>query len=130
MKLSLLLSILVPLASADVGTAGSWSEPFLPTRCNGNSRDQFPSNGYFVSLGEGLWDNGASCGRQYLVRCLSSSPRACKTGTIQVEVVDFSNNPIGKTSADATMHLSSLAWAALVDTSRGASKINIEYTQV
>ncbi|KAK1709181.1 uncharacterized protein CLUP02_04202 [Colletotrichum lupini] len=130
MRFSLLLSILAPLASADVGTAGSWSVPYLPTRCNGNSRDQFPPKDLFVSVGDGLWDNGAACGRQYLVRCISSLPRACKSGTIQVKVVDFSNNPVGKKSADATMHLSTKAWAEIVDTSKGANKVNIEFQQV
>lgn len=130
MRLSLLLSILTPLASADIATAGFWSTPYIPTKCNGNSPDQFPPGNLFVSVGDGLWDNGAACGRRYLVRCLSSVPRACKSKTIQVKVVDHSNNPVGKKSATATMHLSTSAWAEIVDTSKGASKINIEYTQV
>ncbi|KAJ1415909.1 RlpA-like domain superfamily [Sesbania bispinosa] len=34
----------------------------------------------FVAVNEGLWDNGAACGRRYRVRCISGNNRPCKGG--------------------------------------------------
>ncbi|RVX11105.1 hypothetical protein CK203_013325 [Vitis vinifera] len=56
----------------DVGTAAQYNPPYLPTICYGNDASEFPSSNLFAAAGDGIWDNGASCGRQYLVRCISA----------------------------------------------------------
>lgn len=100
--------------------------PFLlaATRCNGNRGDQFPAGNLFVAVSEGLWDNGAACGRRYRLRCLSGSGRRpCKGGTIDVRVVDYCR----KRPCPSTIALSSDAFSEI---SRSPNaKINIEYIQ-
>ncbi|KAH0989634.1 hypothetical protein GBA52_001117 [Prunus armeniaca] len=70
--LFLFLSALFRSSQADVGSAAHYSPPYLPTACRGSDPSQFPSSNLFGSAGEGIWDNGAACGRQYLVRCISA----------------------------------------------------------
>lgn len=93
------------------------------TKCQGYSREQFPGDGLFVAASDGIWDNGAACGRKYRLRCLSGLRRPCKEDTITVEVVDVCrNNP-----CPATMVLSNKAFDAI---SRiPSAKINVEYAQ-
>ncbi|KAF5017701.1 hypothetical protein F66182_10357 [Fusarium sp. NRRL 66182] len=132
MKL-LVFGILASLASADVGTAGFYSDPYLSTACTGDDSSGFPTDNLFIAAGDGIWDNGASCGRQYLVRCISTRlPNACKQSTIQVKVVDrWDNRRTGrKSSPRATMLLSNTAWDAIVDRSKRYNEVNIEFQQV
>ncbi|KAJ4789257.1 Plant natriuretic peptide A [Rhynchospora pubera] len=113
------------LVQGDIATAAFYGPPYLPTQCNGNSQDQFPPNNLFASVSDALWDNGASCGRKYIVRCLSGTgDKPCKQGNIVVQVVDkCPQNP-----CRATLLLSRDAFNAL---SRSpTSKLNIEYAQV
>ncbi|XP_044480737.1 EG45-like domain containing protein [Mangifera indica] len=121
--LSLLSNLEGSLVLGDIGTASSYNPPYLPTRCNGNSQDQFPPGNLFVAVSEGLWDNGAACGRRYRLRCLSGIDKPCKSGSIEVKVVDF----CPKSPCPATILLSNDAFAAV---SRSAGKINIEYAQI
>lgn len=93
------------------------------TRCYGNRQDQFPPSKLFVAVSEGLWDNGAACGRRYRLRCLSGANRPCKQQTIEVKVVDFCS----KTPCPSTIQLSTDAFAAISNYNR--RKINVEYTQ-
>ncbi|PIN21608.1 hypothetical protein CDL12_05687 [Handroanthus impetiginosus] len=65
------------LVLGDIGTATSYDPPYMPTKCNGNRQDQFPAGNLFVKVSEGLWDNGAACGRRYRLRCLSGRNRPC-----------------------------------------------------
>ncbi|XP_065851070.1 uncharacterized protein [Euphorbia lathyris] len=58
---------------ADIGPAAYYIPPYLPSACFGNDMSQFPTDNMFAAAGEGIWDNGASCGRSYLVRCISAS---------------------------------------------------------
>ncbi|MBA0777419.1 hypothetical protein Gotri_005439, partial [Gossypium trilobum] len=62
---------------------------YVTTACFGEDQTQFPSSNLFAAAGDGIWDNGASCGRQYLVRCISASqPGTCVPDqTIQVKIV-------------------------------------------
>ncbi|KAL2518004.1 EG45-like domain containing protein 2 [Abeliophyllum distichum] len=113
----------ISLVQGDIGTATSYDPPYTPTKCQGNRQDQFPPGNLFVSVNEGLWDNGASCGRRYRLRCLSGNNRPCKEGTIDVRVVDFCS----KRPCPSTMLLSNDAFSA-VSHSHNA-KINIEYIQ-
>ncbi|KAJ1691272.1 hypothetical protein LUZ63_015427 [Rhynchospora breviuscula] len=113
------------LVQGDIATAAFYGPPYIPTQCNGNSQDQFPPNNLFASVSDALWDNGAACGRKYIVRCLSGTgDKPCKQGNIVVQVVDkCPQNP-----CRATLLLSRDAFNAL---SRSpTSKLNIEYAQV
>ena len=126
MIMAIVLSLLIgesSLVLGDIGTATSYHPPYLPTKCNGNRQDQFPPGNLFVAVGEGLWDNGAACGRRYRLRCLSGSNKPCKDDTIDVKVVDF----CPKSPCPSTILLSSDAFAAI---SRSDAKINIEYVQI
>ncbi|KAJ6743676.1 EG45-LIKE DOMAIN CONTAINING PROTEIN [Salix viminalis] len=102
----------------DIGTATSYEPPYLPTKCNGNREDQFPPGNLFVSVSEGLWDNGAACGRRYRLRCLSGNNKPCKDGTVDVRVVDLCR----KSPCPSTILLSSDAFSAV--SSSPTSKIN------
>ncbi|KAJ9692635.1 hypothetical protein PVL29_011622 [Vitis rotundifolia] len=111
------------LVHGDIGTAKSYNPPYTPTRCNGNRQDQFPPGNLFVSVSEGLWDNGAACGRRYRLRCLSGAKKPCKDGTVDVKVVDFcSVRP-----CPSTLLLSNDAFAAISHSP--SMKINVEYIQ-
>ncbi|KAI5683366.1 hypothetical protein M9H77_04594 [Catharanthus roseus] len=117
---------------ADVGTAARYSPPYSPTACYGSEPTQFPSSNLFAAAGEGVWDNGASCGRQYLVRCISSRlPGTCVPAgkTIQIIIVDYSRLAISPPSAPAkTIVLSDSAFAAIANST--ADSINIDFQQV
>ncbi|GLT97648.1 hypothetical protein SLE2022_152030 [Rubroshorea leprosula] len=120
-----------PLSLADVGTAARYTPPYIPTACYGNDQSQLPSSNLFGAAGEGIWDNGAACGRQYLVRCISASvPRFCNPGqTIQIKIVDRAQSLVSKPSRDgASMVLSSTAYGLIADAS--AISVNIEFQQV
>ncbi|CAL9195444.1 unnamed protein product [Musa hybrid cultivar] len=110
--------------SGDVGTATSYSPPYLPTKCPGYTQDQLPGNGHFVAAGSGIWDNGAACGRRYLLRCLSGLRRPCKDGSIVVEVVDFCRH----IPCPSTLVLSTRAFDAVSKIPN--TKINVEYAQI
>ncbi|XP_050378837.1 EG45-like domain containing protein [Argentina anserina] len=133
--LSLFIVLFFPrlfqISNGDVGTAAHYPPPYLPTDCYGSDSSQFPSSNLFAAAGDGIWDNGASCGRQYLVRCIS----AAQTGTcipdktIQIRIVDYAAGVATKPSAaGTTMVLSQTAFAAIAKST--ASSINIEFQQV
>lgn len=93
------------------------------TACGGNRRDQFPPGNLFVAVNEGLWDNGAACGRRYKVRCVSGNNKPCKGGSIEVKVVDSCS----KSPCPDTLLMSTRAFSAI---SRFPNaNINIEYIQ-
>lgn len=100
----------------------------IATACYGSDESQFPPNNLFAAAGDAIWDNDASCGRQYLVRCLSSAtPGACMDGTVQVTIVDYAPSLVSAPSAvGATMVLSETAYGMI---SQSANEINIEFTQ-
>lgn len=100
------------------------------TACNGNDAGQFPKNNLFATAGEGIWDNGASCGRQYRVRCLSAVvPRTCNLGElILVKIVDRAQTSVSKPlTARTTMVLSTTAFGTIANSS--AASINIEFQE-
>ncbi|KAL0323909.1 UNVERIFIED_CONTAM: EG45-like domain containing protein [Sesamum calycinum] len=88
--LLLLLGPELRFSLADIGTASQYTPPYIPTACYGSDMSQFPTSSLFAAAGEGIWDNGAACGRQYLVKCISAAvPKTCVEGqTIQVKIVD------------------------------------------
>ncbi|PSS11150.1 EG45-like domain containing protein [Actinidia chinensis var. chinensis] len=121
-----ILSLLCKLSMVlgDIGTATSYDPPYTPTKCDGNKPDQFPPGNLFVAVSEGLWDNGAACGRRYRLRCLSGHNRPCKEGTVDVKVVDFCS----KRPCPSTIALSNDAFSAISRSPR--ARINIEYIQI
>ncbi|KAI7993244.1 EG45-like domain containing protein [Camellia lanceoleosa] len=131
--LSLLLLFFVRLSHlslADVGTTASYAPPYIPTACSGNDGSQFPSSNLFAAAGEGIWDNGAACGRQYLVRCISAAaPKSYNPSqTIQVKIVDRAQTSASRPSrGGATMVLSTTAFGAIANGS--PPSINIEFQQ-
>lgn len=100
------------------------------TACYGDDQNQFPSSNLFAAAGDGIWDNGASCGRQYLVRCISASRLGtCVTDqTIQVKIVDYAPTAKSQPSAQSTtLVLSETAFAGI--TNIPVDSINIEFQQ-
>ncbi|KAM7276629.1 hypothetical protein ACFE04_018495 [Oxalis oulophora] len=123
-----LLSLLFFVSNGDVGTVARYSPPYLPTACYGSSVTEFPTTNLFGAAGEGIWDNGAACGRQYIVRCISASvPGTCVEGnTIQIKIVDSAQTSTSRPSKDgATIVLSTTAFEAIANVS--AISINVEY---
>ncbi|KAG8375780.1 hypothetical protein BUALT_Bualt10G0135900 [Buddleja alternifolia] len=113
----------ITLVFGDIGTASSYGPPYTPTKCGGNRQDQFPSGNLFAAVSEGLWDNGAACGRRYRLRCLSGSNKPCKGGAVDVRVVDFCR----RRPCPSTILMSNDAFATLSRSPH--AKINIEYIQ-
>ncbi|XP_033514044.1 putative EG45-like domain containing protein 1 isoform X2 [Nicotiana tomentosiformis] len=112
-------------------TEPSSLHPNSTSACFGSDSTQFPSSNFFAAAGEGIWDDGAACGRQYLVSCISSiSPRACKSGeTIQIKIVDRAQTVASKpTRQGTTIVLSNAAFAAIADSN--APSLNIDFRQV
>ncbi|KAE8658265.1 MYB transcription factor MYB82 [Hibiscus syriacus] len=77
---------------------------YVTTTCFGDDRTEFPSSNLFAAAGDGIWDNEASCGRQYRARCISASqPGICVTDqTIQVKIVDYALTALSPSSAQST----------------------------
>ncbi|KAF3952377.1 hypothetical protein CMV_022059 [Castanea mollissima] len=133
------LIFLVPLffnfhtSYGDVGTAALYSPPYLPTACYGSDASQFPSSKFFAAAGHGIWDEGAACGRQYSVRCISdSTPDACNQNqTIQITIVDHIGQEASVPSAyNTTVFLSATAFRTIANSSTTSSPyINIEFQQ-
>ncbi|KAJ0090148.1 hypothetical protein Patl1_12785 [Pistacia atlantica] len=124
-----LSALLLHLSNGDIGTGSRYGPPYRPTACFGNDGSQFPTNNQFAAVGEQLWDNGAICGKIYLVRCLSgSTPKPCIPGkTIEVKVVDRAQTSVSRPTAPATFVLSNEAFAAIANPS--AKSLNIEYSR-
>ncbi|KAI3844841.1 hypothetical protein MKX03_004562 [Papaver bracteatum] len=120
------------ISNGDVGTAARYGSPYIPSACFGNDQAQFPTSNLFGSAGEGIWDNGASCGREYLVRCISSSKQqACISGvTIQIKIVDRENTSVSRPSSlGTTIVLSEPAFSMIADAS-ASTDINIDFQLV
>ncbi|KAF7847555.1 hypothetical protein BT93_L2844 [Corymbia citriodora subsp. variegata] len=127
---------IVSVARGDVGTASHYSPPYQPTECYGGDPSQFPSSNLFAAAGDGVWDNGAACGRQYLVRCISASQSGTciPERTIQIKIVDYALSSSSAAAASkqsvtgATLVLSQTAFGAIANSSMAS--INIEFQQV
>ncbi|KAK4782796.1 hypothetical protein SAY86_007170 [Trapa natans] len=128
LQLIIILVALTPLSYCDVGTAVQYGPPYTPTACYGSDPTQFPSSNLFGAAGEGIWDNGAACGRQYLVRCISAAVAgACVPNQIiQVRIVDRATITTSM-KANATIVLSTTAFSSIANASPGY--VNIEFQQ-
>ncbi|KAL9399380.1 hypothetical protein Peur_008341 [Populus x canadensis] len=130
----LMMSSLLQTSQGDVGTAAQYSPPYLPTACYNDSASQFPSNNMFAAAGDGIWDNGAACGRQYLVRCISAAvaDSCIADQVIQVKIVDYAlaltKNP--PSASGTTIVLSETAFGAIANNSAAPTSINLEFQQV
>ena len=122
--LSSLFLMQVITINGDVGTATAYGPPYIPTMCDGSSQSQFPPSNMFAAVSEGLWDNGAACGRMYEMRCLSGNNRPCKEGTIIVVVVDQCT----RDPCPASILLSNEAFSAISHIA--GTRINIEFMQI
>ena len=114
----------------DVGTAAQYSSPYLPTACYGSDESNFPSGNFFAAAGDEIWDNGAACGRQYFVGCISdSTPDACNQNqTILITIVDYMGQPpFAQSTYNTTMVLSNTAFRTIANSSTASSYINIEF---
>ncbi|THG12846.1 hypothetical protein TEA_018640 [Camellia sinensis var. sinensis] len=146
LSLFILVELCLP-SHGDVGTAAQYDPPYIPdkidlvtdfrsgfraaTACYGSDPSQFPSSNLFAAVGDGIWDNGASCGRQYLVRCISATaPETCVVDqTVQIRVVDYVPTAASNPSAGGTtIVLSKTAFGAIANSS--AALINIEFQQL
>lgn len=102
----------------------------IASKCYGSEATEFPSSNLFGAAGDGIWDNGAACGRQYLVRCISAEqPRTCHPGqSIQIKIVDYAASTVSNPSASGTtIVLSDKAFGTIANSS--ATFINIEFQQ-
>ncbi|GMN45193.1 hypothetical protein TIFTF001_014388 [Ficus carica] len=118
------------LSLGDVGNAAHYDPPYIPTACYGSDVSQFPTSNMFGAAGERAWDNGASCGRQYLVRCISAAlPTTCfPDKSIQIRIVDRALTSVSRPSVPGTtIVLSIAAFSAIANLS--ASSVNIEFQQ-
>lgn len=100
------------------------------TACHGSDPSQFPSSNLFGAAGDGIWDNGAACGRQYLVRCISASVAGTciPSQTIQVRILDRAATSVSRPSRQgATIVLSTTAFGSIANPS--ATSINVEFQQ-
>lgn len=103
---------------------------FAATACYGSDFSQFPTSNLFAAAGEGIWDNGAACGRQYLVRCISSPvPQSCVPGqTIQIRIVDRAQTSSSRPSREgSSIVLSDTAFQTIANPA--VNYLNIEYKQ-
>ncbi|CAM8889784.1 unnamed protein product [Rhodiola kirilowii] len=105
----------LPASHADVGSASHYNPPYLPTACYGTDPKQY---------------NGAACGREYLVRCLSSAERKiCVPGkTIRIKIVDRAASAVSRPSKDGTtLVISAKSFGVIA--SKEASFVTVEYQQ-
>ncbi|CAI0543068.1 unnamed protein product [Linum tenue] len=128
---SLFLILFPSVCLADIGTAAWYAPPYSPTACSGSDASQFPSSSLFAAAGEGIWDNGAACGRQYKLRCLSAvAAGSCKPDeTIEVKIVDYGRSLVSpRSAAGTTIVLSQTAFETVANWTASRS-INIEIQQ-
>uniref|UniRef100_A0A7N2L900 Expansin-like EG45 domain-containing protein n=1 Tax=Quercus lobata TaxID=97700 RepID=A0A7N2L900_QUELO len=98
--------------------------PWFASACNG-----FKNDGVMIAAASNeLWGNGAACGNNYKVKCLSGTnagvPHPCKDNTdVVVTIVDFCSP-----GCQGTLDLSQEAFAKIADRNEG--KINIDFQQV
>jgi hypothetical protein len=103
---------------------------YIATACYGSDLSPFPSSNLFATAGDGIWDNGAACGRQYLVRCISATRQgACiKDQTIQIKIIDYVGSaPSLPTANGTTMVLSKTAYETIANPTIADRFINIEF---
>ncbi|PIN00051.1 hypothetical protein CDL12_27448 [Handroanthus impetiginosus] len=127
----LLIGRQIRFSRADIGTASQYRAPYTPTACYGSDLSQFPTSNLFAAAGEGIWDNGAACGRQYLVKCISAAvPRTCiPDKTIQVKIVDRAHTSVSRPPRNgSSLVLSDTAFQTIANSP--VTYLNIEFQQL
>ncbi|KAG6597700.1 EG45-like domain containing protein, partial [Cucurbita argyrosperma subsp. sororia] len=122
--LAVSLVLILTYAHADTGTATFYTPPYVPSACFG-----FEEQGTLIAAAsEGIYNNGAACGRMYRVTCTGPTnlgvPQPCTGNTVTVKVVDLCPSP----GCQATIDLSHEAFSTIANPDAG--KINIEFTEV
>ncbi|KAH9828755.1 EG45-like domain containing protein [Teratosphaeria destructans] len=135
--ITIVLALYALGSRADVATAGVYPPPYQGTECYGSDPSQFPSSNLFGCASEGVWDNGAACGRQYLVRCISAtqSGTCIPQKTIQIRIIDRCGpgSQSGRAQYGGTIVLTTTAMSAIAHMEKLTSRsplINIEFQQV
>ncbi|MDB0544437.1 hypothetical protein LBW62_24630 [Ralstonia solanacearum] len=84
-----------------------------------------------VTVSDGLWDNGAACGRKYRMRCISTPDKhSCTGNTIDVVVVGkCPNGRCAVAGRNVVMKIAFNRYALLVR-ARSAVWANIEFIQI
>lgn len=104
---------------------------YLATACAGFDQSIFPPDNLFAAAGEGIWDNGASCGRLYQVRCINAERRrACSDPRkiILVRIVDRAQTSVSRPVRNgAAVVLSVDAFNAIANPQQDL--INVEFIQ-
>ncbi|XP_051137502.1 EG45-like domain containing protein isoform X2 [Andrographis paniculata] len=121
----------IRFSGADIGTASQYVPPYTPTACYGSDFSQFPTSNLFAAAGEGIWENGAACGRRYSLRCISGgAPTACVAGelTVEVKIVDRAATSVSQPSRPgSSLVLSNTAFQKIADPA--VPYLNIEFEQ-
>ena len=102
----------------------------IATTCYGTNKSEFPSINLFAVASDEIWNGGVTCGRQYLVKCISGSVKdACdQNQTIQVKIDDYIGGILPPPSAfNTTMVLSNTAFVSITNLATSFLSINIEY---
>ncbi|XP_022972169.1 EG45-like domain containing protein isoform X2 [Cucurbita maxima] len=122
-SLAVSLVLILTYAHADTGTATFYTPPYVPSACFGLEEQ----GTMIAAASEGIYNNGASCGRMYRVTCTGPTnlgvPQPCTGNTVTVKVVDLCPSP----GCQATIDLSQEAFSSIANPDAG--KINIEFTE-
>lgn len=119
-------------AAAEVGTLSFYNRPYYPTECNIPIDTMERLTYRYVQVSEGLWDNGAVCGKTLQLRCLSGpgSRNPCTRNLIEAVIVGRCPNgvcAVGNTNV--TMRITAERYLNLVN-SREAAWVNIEFARL
>ncbi|TID16453.1 hypothetical protein E6O75_ATG11571 [Venturia nashicola] len=89
------ISNLAYLGLCDVGAATTYFAPYIPNKCYHYDRNVFPSDKYFAAVGQGLWENGAACGRHYELLCITpkGANSQCIHKAITVKIIEGKLGP-------------------------------------
>ncbi|XP_051151416.1 EG45-like domain containing protein [Andrographis paniculata] len=129
--LLLLLAGRIEFGGADIGTASQYVPPYAPTACFGSDYWRFPTSNLFAAAGEGIWENGAACGRKYVVRCISGpAAQSCVEGmTIPITIVDRAQTSVSRPSrSGTTLVLSNTAFQTIANPT--VPYLNVEFQQI
>lgn len=148
--LAVSLVLILTYAHADTGTATFYTPPYVreylnisflyanPNSfvlscfvwfiCVASACFGFEEQGTLIAAAsEGIYNNGAACGRMYRVTCTGPTnlgvPQPCTGNTVTVKVVDLCPSP----GCQATIDLSQEAFSSIANPDAG--KINIEFTE-
>ncbi|MGC5887894.1 hypothetical protein [Ralstonia pseudosolanacearum] len=133
----IVMSLSLPAtAFADIGSISFYGNNAtrpsdLVQGCNIPAEQVASRNYQVVTVSDGLWDNGAACGRRYRMRCISTPGKHSCTGNT-IDVVVVGRCPNGQCTVggrNVTMKIAFNRYALLVQ-ARSAVWANIEYIDI